>query len=363
MLRDAQRYGTLFNPARLKLARESLGLSQTDLAAKLKSATAPAISQFENAVIKPSASTLTEIAGVLGFPVAFFAASEPPNERQAFFRRLRSAPAKQRASARARAEIVSLLVRSVEQYVELPSDNVPKHSLPPTANRQAVEAVAAKVRKEWKVPSGPVVNVLAELERRGIVVARFPLKVEGIDAFSVAFDSRPVVVLSADKGAADRSRFDAAHELGHLVIHQEPNEDEHKIIEKQAHWFAAGFLAPADEIEDELPRFVDWQQLAMLKGRWGLSMASLLVRSKDLRRISEAEFERAMKFMSMKGWRKSEPVQLGTPERPTLLEKATDALSLAGMSLRAVAEEANLPYQIVEQIIGASTDKRPRVEI
>jgi hypothetical protein len=33
------------------------------------------------------------------------------------------------------------------------------------------------------------------------------------------------------------------------------------------------------------------------------------------------------------------------------------------MSIQAVAEEANLPYQIVEQIVGASMERRPRVEI
>jgi Zn-dependent peptidase ImmA (M78 family) len=58
-----------------------------------------------------------------------------------------------------------------------------------------------------------------------------------VDAFSVPFPDRPVVVLSSVKGKHDRSRFDAAHELGHLVMHNNVT-DTSKEIEAQAHRFA-----------------------------------------------------------------------------------------------------------------------------
>jgi Zn-dependent peptidase ImmA (M78 family) len=188
------------------------------------------------------------------------------------------------------------------------------------------------------------------------------LNVDGIDAFSVSFETRPILVLSSDKGATDRSRFDAAHELGHIVMHDEPDDDEHARIEKQAHWFAAAFLAPSEDLAEELPDEVDWDQFAMLKKRWGLSMAALLMRARDLKRISDADYVRGMKFMSMKGWRKKEPVQLGAPERPILLGKAVAALSGVG-ALHEIAGEADLPIGLIEAIVGASTDSRPRVEI
>lgn len=363
MLADAKRYGKLFAPARLKLARESRALSQTDLSKVIKTVTAPAISQYENGLIKPSAQTLAEIAKALRFPIAFFTTPFEATEEEAFFRSLRGARAKHKSAARALAEIASLLVLALEEHVEFPIHDVLKRPLPPLAARQTVEHAAEELRAVWGISEGPLPNVIAELERHGVVVVRLPLNVAEIDAFSVAFDSRPIVVLSSDKDAADRSRFDAAHELGHLVMHRQPNEEDHGRIERQAHWFAAAFLAPSDQLADELPDRADWQRLALLKRRWGLSMGSLLIRARDLKRISEAEYVRAVKYMSVKGWRKREPIQLGQPERPSLLAKAVEVLPKAGVSLESLAEEAALPFQLVDSIVGASTDQRPRVEI
>lgn len=360
---DASRLTSLFDGSRLRLARETRGLSQNELAAKVGSITAPAISQYENGVIKPSTQTLSEISAALSFPVAFFTIPFESTNHPAFFRSLRGAPAKEKAAARALAEIASQLVAGLEKYVQLPSVNLPRARISIATERPTIENLAKQVRTSWGISAGPIPNVIAELERRGFVTVRLPLDVSEIDAFSVPFQSRPVVVLSADKSAADRSRFDAAHELGHLVMHETNDDSEHRRIEQQAHWFAAAFLAPTSELESELPKSLDWPALASLKRRWGLSMASLLMRTRDLGRISEAEYTRGMRHMSLKGWRKVEPVQLGAPERPLLLGRAVAALATTGMSLESLAEECGLPSELVEQIVGASRDERPRVEI
>jgi Zn-dependent peptidase ImmA (M78 family)/DNA-binding XRE family transcriptional regulator len=365
MIKDAKRYGTLFDPRRLKLARETRRLTQKELATAIGYLTAPAISQFESGTTKPSAQTLVQIASVLHFPVTFFTRHTPfeLSDRAAFFRSLRSAPAKELNAARALAEVASLLVTGLEKYVQLPEVELIPRTLPPTAGKSTVEKAAAELRASWGIAEGPITNVLEAIERHGIVVVRLPLSFAHIDAFSVFFEARPLIVLSSDKDAADRSRFDAAHELGHLVMHVNPNADEHARIEKQAHWFAAAFLAPTDELVEELPTYVDWQQLAQLKRRWGLSIASLLMRARDLKRISESEYVQAMKYMSMKGWRKREPVQIGAPERPSLLGKASQALSDAGVTVDLIGAEVGLPSQFVDEILGASVDRRPRVHI
>jgi Zn-dependent peptidase ImmA (M78 family) len=63
--------------------------------------------------------------------------------------------------------------------------------------------------------------VVELLEDHGIVVIRLPLQIADVDAFSLPFPDHPVVVLGADKDDRARSRFDGAHELGHLVMHGE----------------------------------------------------------------------------------------------------------------------------------------------
>ena len=62
------------------------------------------------------------------------------------------------------------------------------------------------------MPNGPVPNVAETLEKHGILVIRLPLDTADVDAFSLPFHDRPVVVLGTDKNDRARSRFDGAHE-------------------------------------------------------------------------------------------------------------------------------------------------------
>ena len=68
------------------------------------------------------------------------------------------------------------------------------------------------------------------LESRGVIVAMLSLEENGrIDAFSTSRTLRPVVVLMLDKDDVYRHRFNAVHELGHLVLHADalPGDLEH----------------------------------------------------------------------------------------------------------------------------------------
>jgi len=70
-------------------------------------------------------------------------------------------------------------------------------------------------------------------------------------AFSCNFPARPVVVLAAERSHRAAGRFDAAHELAHLVLHHDEEPGSHA-VERQAHAFASEFLAPAGEIAGAL---------------------------------------------------------------------------------------------------------------
>ena len=168
------------------------------------------------------------------------------------------------------------------------------------------------------MPAGPIVDVVELLESHGVIAIRLPLNSADVDAFSLPFPDHPVVVLGSDKGDRARSRFDAAHELGHLVMHGEhiwglPE------VEKQAHIFAAAFLMPSGEIQSELPDRGDWPVLFPLKQEWQVSLAALLMRAKTLAVLSESNYLAAVKTASARGWRRLEPSPLGAPEQPTQL--------------------------------------------
>jgi Zn-dependent peptidase ImmA (M78 family) len=208
-----------------------------------------------------------------------------------------------------------------------------------------MELAAQSVRQSWQLPRGPIPNVVEILESHGIVVMRLPLGSTDVDAFSLPFRDRPIIVLGAEKNDRARSRFDASHELGHLVIHGERVWGVPE-VERQAHQFAAAFLMPEEDIAPDLPDRADWQRLFALKRKWQVSLAALLMRARVLGRMSEGNYVTAVKVASARGWRRSEPVPLGVPEQPQLLR--TLLHSSSGRGYREL-----LPIKVLDQLEGA----------
>lgn len=358
---EAQRAAVTFDPAQLVAARELKGYSQVELARAVGAINAASLSQFEKGHSRPSAATLARLAQALEVPERFlarppYAHTTPP---QPFFRSLRSTAVADRRRAQSLTKLVYALVRELEEHVTLPPLCVP--DLPSDGVRN-IEDIAQQVRAEWGLPSGPVTDVIATLERHGVVTARFRVDASKVDAFSMAYGDRPVVVLGADKGHRDRSRFDAAHELGHLVMHRR-TEPGSTAIEREAHQFAAAFLMPADDIAPQLPERPDWARLLELKSTWHVSLGALLMRAKTLGVMSDAAYLQGIKYMSAKGWRKDEPGNLGAPEAPRMLSLAVKTAAENGTTVHEIATRAGLPWQQIKRILGPSIDPRPSVTL
>lgn len=319
---DLETIRALFDGRRITQARQLAGLLKGDLAVKV-GVSAAAIGQFESGLARPSTGTLAKLALSLRVPPAFFAANRPRyslTEDDAHFRSLRSTSKRDRARARVQVELLAEIVDALERRVRLPPVDLP--SIEPGTSP---EGAARMVRDAWQLGDGPISDVVGLLERRGVIVARLSAATDELDAFSCWVGDRPFVVLVANKQAADRARFDGAHELAHLVLHHDaqPGDPE---VERAAHRFAAEFLAPEKSIQPELPSRVEWPRLAELKVRWGVSMAMLLRRMRDLGTTSDAAYRRGMMDLSRRGWRKAEPVVIGNPEQPELLAMALSLL-------------------------------------
>ena len=335
-----------FERARLRTARELARLSQAQLADEA-GVTPAAISQFESGAARPSPETIAILGGVLNVPVAFFR-EKIQESHDGFFRSLRRTSVADRRRARAIAYVANDVVVRASAAGQFPATDVP---LIPVSGLDAdlaeIERAAARVRAQWGIAPGPAPNIVELLETHGIAVIRLPLGSSDVDAFSLPFADHPVVVLSADKDDRARSRFDGAHELGHLVIHGEQIWGV-KQVETQAHQFAAEFLLPAEQIYDQLPTTADWPALFELKRYWQVSLAALLMRAKALERMTEGTYLSAIKTASARGWRRLEPVPLGQPEQPT---KVLAYLA----SPESTAARAVLPPQILQRIQTALT--------
>jgi len=305
-----------FVDGRLRVARELGGLTQAALAREVGVSPA-AISQFESGAARPSSSTVDSLARALDVPVPFLY-RDLVETHEGFFRSLRRTAVAARRHARAVAHVAHDVALHAEEHGRICAQAVPRIAVPLGSSSEVIEEAAARVRALWELPSGPVGDVVGLLEGHGVAVIRLPLGTAAVDAFSLPFGDHPVVVLGADKDDRARSRFDAAHELGHLVMHGEQIWGL-KEVEDQAHAFAAAFLMPASEIRDQLPTTVDWATLFEVKRYWQVSLAALLRRARDLGRMSPATYLTAVKAASARGWRRIEPVPLGVPEAPRLI--------------------------------------------
>ncbi len=150
------------------------------------------------------------------------------------------------------------LNRWLEEKFELPQALVPELS-----REKTPEAAAEALRREWGSGNAPVRNMVHLLESKGIRVFSLSVKAREVDAFSMWSGDTPFMFLNTQK-TAEHSRFDSAHELGHLVL------DRHAACqgresERRADAFASAFLMPRSSVLANVPRFPTIDQLIRLK--------------------------------------------------------------------------------------------------
>src|SRR5258706_4477730 len=238
---------TLFDGIRLTIARLYRGTRKNELA-KAIGVTPAAITQYEQGRTRPSEAVLAALALHLGFPTTFFErgrSASMVSESHVHFRRLRSTTKLERDRLLARISLLAELIGEIERHVSLAAISIPDIPGVGADDGKAAERAAITVRDLWGLGSGPIQHVVRLLEGKGVVVVRPAIDTQNVDAFSTLIAGRPIVVLASDKKDASRSRMDAAHELGHLVMHHDA-EPGRQTIEREAQRFAAAFLLPRD---------------------------------------------------------------------------------------------------------------------
>jgi len=353
----------LFDPTRLRIARQAAMLQKKDLAERV-GVSAGAVSQYESGSSSPSPKTVAALSLALGVPSGFFTSDRPlgtaPNAT-AHFRSLRSTSKQERDRAFAHALLTWELARVIERYVRLPEFRLPMDlSMRPDDPPSIAEEAALHARAELGLGTGPLPNVVRLLESRGAICTRLPARTRRVFAFSCDFPTRAVVVLSTERSHRAAGRFDAAHELGHLLLHHDEEPGTHA-VERQANMFASEFLAPASEIADLLPMTVDWKRLMGLKETWGISMQALLYRARSLKIMPEHTYRRAVTELNRRGWRRAEPGDDGQAEEPIILRKAIEMMAEKGRTLNDLSTESRLSIGTIEMI--APPDERPTVDL
>ncbi len=349
-----------FEPARLTQARVRRGVSKAELATAVE-VSAAAVGQYEAGVNSPRADVLERIAGVLQVRPGFFSSGRPLariDAVNAHFRSLRSARVRDRQKALATATLVWELTFSLERYVRLPAADLPVLA-PGTSPTEA----AATLRGHWMLPNGPVKHLVATAESHGIVVAVRPLgEIDAVDAFSTVIVDRPIVVTTPRRTEnVFRHRFSIAHEIGHLLLHGEV-EEQSAAIEREADEFAAAFLTPAAAMDAALPQRLDLLTLDRLGRTWGVSPNSLVRRMVERGRTTESSARRAYQRLAINADPAADPTSAYPGEVPTLLNKAVELAADQGATIPTLAETLRLPPTQIRNLLGA-VDDRPVLRI
>jgi Zn-dependent peptidase ImmA (M78 family)/DNA-binding XRE family transcriptional regulator len=350
-----------FQSARLIEARESRGLTQLALA-ELATRTSSTISRWENGSQSPEPDALESLASVLNLPVSFFLKPPPDHgEAPVFFRSMASSTQSLRRRARARLRWGQDIALTLQEWVDLPDLDVPV--LQATDYRDIrdadIEQMANECRAIWGLGLGPISDVLLVLENAGVCVIKEEVgsvQMDGLSSWS-AVDGRAYMLIAKDKDTCVRSRMDAAHELGHLVLHRylkEKNLTEigaFKEIERQAFYFAGAFLLPAESFTSEV-----WSPslnaFIALKERWRTSIGAMIMRCGALDMMDDEYQRRLWKHYSARGWRKNEPLDDDlVPESPRLLSRSVKLLIDEGVrSRRDLLEDFRMPAADVESL-------------
>lgn len=269
-----------FNPMRLSIARKRRLLNKKGFA-DLVGVTAHTATRWENGIVPPIDENVVKFADVLGFPVNFFYRPdvEVPDASLVSFRSQRAMSAAERDAALAAGSIGFEISDWVEEQFDLPDIRVPD------LNLYDPETAAVLLRQDWGLGEEPISNMVQLLESKGVRVFSLAENSKRVNAFSLWRQDKPYVFLNTMK-TAENSRFDAAHELGHLTLHQD-GKTTGRQAEDEANKFASAFLLPKASVLASVNRVHSIDQLIKIKRRWRVSLLALTVRLHRLQRLSD----------------------------------------------------------------------------
>lgn len=312
-----------FNHHMMILARDARGMTQADLANRLK-VVQGTLSKYETGMNEPPTEFVDDLATVLGFEPPFFYEPGRPYGLPPFhYRRRKKLSAKTLARIVAEMNIRRLhLTKLLTSFSWQTNGFIPEVDPDEYRGRGTasltMEEIARHVREMWGLPRGPISNMVELIESNGGIVIPCDFGTDLIDAMSQRIDGLPVLFFVNVNAPADRLRHTLAHEIGHMVLHTIAVKNDEE-MEDEADAFAGAFLLPADEIRPQLRRF-DLRQLANLKSYWKVSMAALAVRADRLKLITPYQSKMFWIEMGKLGYRKREPNE-PPKETPNLLRQ------------------------------------------
>lgn len=357
-----------FIPARLTEIRHARRIPSRAALARRIGSSASSVSRWEDegSDQTPDPAMLVRMAGELHVRPEYFLRDTYQSDRPTFLRSLSNTLVRDLAYQKAQMQWLHEASYIISHYVDLPKVDIPDVLAGADYTQlrdEDIEQIALDLRRHWNLGEGPAGDMVALMERIGIVVATIPMnttKLDGLCSWS-PIDGRPHVLLATDKMSFPRRQMDAAHELAHAVLHRavpvEEFEANLRVIERQAFRLGSAFLMPSTSYPHEVRR-CSLAVLASLKERWRVSIKAQIKRLSDLEIIPEELSRQLYKLYSAKGWSKGEPLdQHWSIQQPRALRDSLNLIVDNGVRSKAdlLATEFTISATDVELLCGLPT--------
>jgi len=279
---------------RLKRARVKAGFSMQGLVDSANNiVTKQSISQYEKNLKSPSSTVLIALANTLNVNIEYFFRNLNVNIGEVDFR-------KQSTFGVTKQNILKEKIREyLERYIELENllelDYTFSNPLKDESidSFEKIEDLANQLRQDWKLGIDPIGNIVEMLELQNIKV----LLVDDDKKFSGLCgkvndeqNHNFIVLNNTEELNNDRKRFTALHELAHLILPKH-DLDEEKVSDR----FAGAFLFPHESVVNEFGKKrnkISIEELSHVKQKYGISIASIIYRLRQLNIIDEAMTKR-----------------------------------------------------------------------
>ena len=367
---------------RIRAAREACRMSQEEVAGQLGISRSPYV-QIENGNRSVSSLELDKLAYLFGRDIREFV-GESFQEEDTLAALFRAQPevANQPDVTEKLRECLALgreLAR-LEQFVGLDQDQVtlPSYTFSPPRTRweavQQGQRLADEERRRLSLGSGAIGDLNELLESQGVHTGMVDLPVD-VCGLTLNERSTGFFVVVNQGNPHLRRRFSLAHEYAHVLADRDrfglvsKASDQDNLIEVRANVFAACFLLPAEgvhqfvsslgkgkpsrgstEVFDEVctisahgrtdpgSQLLQFYDVVQLAHSFGVSVSSTLYRLKNLRLVTESDFDRLL-ALDKAGKSRQMNAFLGIPEPDHTAMRSAFRTRFLGLALEAYRRE------------------------
>jgi len=154
-----------------------------------------------------------------------------------------------------------------------------------------VKALALRLRSEWNLGEDAIGNIISILEDNEVKVIELTASTEFDGLSGYVNHSFPIIVLN-NNFTAERKRFTALHELGHLLLNFDPSLSQNE-KESYCNLFANEMLISGKQFIRQIGssrKDISMLELIPLQKQFGISIDALMYKAKELNVISEQRY-------------------------------------------------------------------------